>query len=284
MALKNFIPPIVLNFGRSLRRSFVRVPIYDSYARALAECGAGYSADKLCTVVLEKTKAYRAALNAEPVSHDGAIKNGISLAAGVSIRGKTIRVLDFGGGCGGHYFLFRRLVGRDLRIDWHVVETERMVAVARELETEELHFHPSHDIAAKTTGSDASFDLTLSCSALQYVDDPLRALNQLIDIRSRHIFITRVGMTVGEVGGMIFKQTSKLRDNGPGTYDGIVDAERDISYPVTLLGRNTYEAVIRTKYEIVWSACEEPAAYYVNGESVGYYGIYGQIAEAAGCP
>ena len=56
-----------------------------------------------------------------------------------------INVLDFGGGAGNHYYLARKLIDDNVKINWHVVETDSFVEEINKqgLQSSELKFFTS---------------------------------------------------------------------------------------------------------------------------------------------
>jgi len=214
MHLKEFVPPIVV---RGLKAIFVKKEtkegerIFNSYESAIAECKSGYEEDSLVTVVYEKTKRYRDALSQKPLRVD---MSSLRTFVGLSLpnSGKNLNVLDFGGACGAHYFLAKSLFVDRVRLRWHVVETPKMVNIARNLETDELKFY---DNLEKATNELGKIDIVFTSGALQYVPKPYEMLVKLTECGASSLFITRVGLST-LTNEFIVVQTSNLSSNGPG--------------------------------------------------------------------
>ena len=146
-----------------------------------------------------KTLIYRDRLSsASPLLLNGStIETLLAAAYARAGPGTTLRVIDFGGACGAHYFAARAFFGdrAALHIRWQVVETSTMVNRARELQNEELTFATSLSETRLATGD---LDLTHSAGALQYVRDPARQLAELVDCGGRFLMLSRVGVTRGD--------------------------------------------------------------------------------------
>jgi hypothetical protein len=145
----------------------------------------------------------------------------------------VMRVLDVGGGAGFHFFIAKAAIFGDSEeersnggrarsnskksvideLQWRVVETPSMVkgAKAKGLEERGLRFFDNIRAAARSLGP---VDLLLASSSLQYFPDPIAALNEMIDVKARYVFITRTPLSLH--GAIRTMQTSSLGDNGPG--------------------------------------------------------------------
>jgi putative methyltransferase (TIGR04325 family) len=110
---------------------------------------SGYNDPALVDFIFEKTKSIR---HFEPWPEMSGITS----------------VLDFGGGCGHHFF---RAVRQSPAIRWAVVETPDMVKRASELETDGLRFFSDISSALAWLGAPQ----VVHCNgALQFTDDPAR--------------------------------------------------------------------------------------------------------------
>jgi putative methyltransferase (TIGR04325 family) len=97
----------------------------------------------------------------------------------------SLRVIDFGGAMGIHYFEVRRYLS--LPVNWHVVELARTARRGNEIfANDELRFHDS----LKDVGG--SGDVVLASGSLQYTSDPCRSLSSLQALDPRWMIVDRV--------------------------------------------------------------------------------------------
>jgi len=169
-----------------------------------------YEADTLIELVYQKSVAFNrtTALDLGMGSERLLLAVGIALAEGE--RGEPCRVLDFGGACGVHHTL-AALMFPDAAFRWAVVETPSMVRKARSLETESLKFFESIKAAAAWLDS---VDLVNSNSALQYVEDPLAIIHELLALAPKVLLWERMMLSSGATH--VDRQRSMLFDHGPG--------------------------------------------------------------------
>lgn len=153
----------------------IQIEFYETYGDAQKACtGLGYEDDGLVRVVFEKTRLTKEyMLSGEmPLSEYGTQSLLAVLMAWHQIGDRNkLRVIDYGGACGAHYFQIRPFLPRDIQLDWVVVETPPMVEKAGSFETSELHFADSMREAQERL---QNVDLLHSSGTLQYVPDPLK--------------------------------------------------------------------------------------------------------------
>jgi hypothetical protein len=78
------------------------IEIFQSFAAARAACGRGYDDGDLAEVIAYKTSL---AFDSRQVAPEQALNSIIALGIrAAKITDRPLRVLDFGGGCGFHYF------------------------------------------------------------------------------------------------------------------------------------------------------------------------------------
>lgn len=177
---------------------------------------------------------------------------------------RALKVLDFGGGAGHHFYSMVDTILHKV-VCWTVVETRSMVASATKLNTDDrLNFEDS-----LLNIADVEYDLILASSSIQYSLDPLKTLNELINIESRYIFITR--MPVWEFPTKTLRQKSALSSNGPGRQlyelnDGIVE------YELTILNRELFESYFENRYETIFRSLETEGVHQIDGKLVHQYG------------
>lgn len=118
--------------------------IFENWTTALeASTDHGYENAKLGKLILDKTVDYRTKLEKPSVRLNNSEIQSLTavglLLSETSISDK-VKVIDFGGACGAHYFLVKRFFD-NIEFDWKVVETKTLAHFAQELKTSELSFH-----------------------------------------------------------------------------------------------------------------------------------------------
>jgi putative methyltransferase (TIGR04325 family) len=240
---------------------------YSSYNEALLQCNNGYSSEYLSDVVYEKTKRFRDDIYTQkPLIADYTISRQLVVLSILS-KNKLLRVVDFGGACGTHYFIANHFLKGSLKITWHVVETHNMVQRGRLLEDGQLRFF---DDIQEAIAASQGVDLLFSSSALQYVTNPLETIDNIINCGAEYIFLTRLPLSEHNIGQVITMQTSNYGGNGPGPLpDGMKDGI--VRYPITLIEKKLLESRMKERYEelIVF---EEGLTHYYKGEKINSFG------------
>jgi putative methyltransferase (TIGR04325 family) len=267
---KQWIPPILLQHALQIRSPTVR---YGSFEEAMAACGMGYESRSLTEVVVKKNLRLRREMHAAEAAGQGAHLDLSAVrtlvALGLCKRGRTLNVLDFGGGAGTHYLIARAALGPEVSLRWNVVESSEMVHAANVMADGQLRFYDDLEPAREDLGQ---IDLVLASSALQYVRDPFDTLRRLTTLGARSIFITRTPFSADE-GTHFFRQESLLSDNGPGPLpQGQADAK--VHYPLTLVPRSRVERALSDSYAIRLRLSEERDVRLVPGVTTSMYGYY----------
>jgi putative methyltransferase (TIGR04325 family) len=229
---------------------------FASHREAAAHCeGFGYETTELVELIFQKTEAYRARCSRSGPPTMGLPESLLLAALGMAIGRDpgVVRVLDFGGACGAHYFLTRAIFPGSPRLDWRVVETPAMFARAAALGDDELRFFPS--IEAATEGFD-DVDVVHSSSALQYTANPAEVLDSLLNLKAPMIVLTRLPLTTA-AAPRIEIQESRLIDNGPGPVPpGIQVADKRARYPITFLPQAAFEAQFARAYALTTNVAD----------------------------
>jgi putative methyltransferase (TIGR04325 family) len=267
MGIKEFIPPVLID---AIRRN-KKIKKYGSYSEALKACSTdAYQNARLCEIVARKTEIYIQQLKHKPYRVNPGnvfLANTINfLALGRGMN--SISVLDFGGGCGAHYFEIRALIPRTLQINWNVVETPAMIQAAKSHipPTDELHFYSLiEEVKGKT-------DLVHSSSALQYVPEPYAFTKKLLELNSEFIFVNRM-MFNQQDQDLITVQQSLLSSNGPGKMPpGLKDDL--ISYPHTTMSLNKFNKLFnQAGYSEEFEFDESSGSYALGKEQIVGKGI-----------
>jgi len=241
---------------RALKKAFRRTskvalaPNYANFFDALAECGDGYMSSDIADVVCAKTaRLMSASSNELPPA-------GVQLAA-AALAGRTspVKVIDVGGAAGAHYLSLRPLIHPAVGLEWVVVETQEMVLAARKLpHSTETQFESS--LEAALARLEDGPDLLLASGVLMCLPDPISALKAFVGTGARTIVFTRTGLSPDDET-RIMVQSSRLSENGPGPLpEGFVD--QTVRYPNTFIPQAEFEKILKSRYEIRYSAIESP--------------------------
>jgi putative methyltransferase (TIGR04325 family) len=226
--------------------------IYPDFETAQRACPGGYGYDlpTLAKSVVRKNTAYKFELNKLNILESQAARTllGISMAR----SSNCLRVLDFGGGGGYHFWLVQKIFGEYLNLSWNVVETPVMCSEARELETAELKFASSIEEAKETL---KNIDLVFASSSLQYTPNPSQTIQDLIEVSPRYLYITRTPFSLGN-NRVVTIQKSLLSENGPGPLPSGYD-DQPLYYPITFEPLSKVEEIISKKYKIIFKLAEE---------------------------
>ena len=216
--------------------------LFSTYEAARRASSQAYSSSQLPETIARSTAAYRDRMDeilSQPLT--AIVARRLLAYEWCQPRGE-FNVLDFGGAAGQHYVEARAYLPPDLDIRWHVVETEEMVAAARCFESDSLKFFITVEEAAESLAP----HLVFSSGALQCVPDPLGQLRELMRIQSQYLFLTRLSLCAASPVRYIVGK-SKLQDHGP-----IPDLSLNtvVSYPLTILPVDEFEACLKEHYEI----------------------------------
>jgi putative methyltransferase (TIGR04325 family) len=112
---------------------------------------------------------------------------------------EVLRVLDFGGGCGGYYRHFRTLLPPSLRLDWMVVENGSLVEAVRQRVDIRL-LSPDNELSLVADLAEARerhFDLVLASGSLGYVRNPSRTFAALAGLDAPFMAVNRFPVFAG---------------------------------------------------------------------------------------
>lgn len=239
---------------------------YENYLTALQFCtNNAYQNIELCNMIADKTIIYKETLTSKP--YNLSPTNVFLLAAVnqyiVTHSKKELKVLDFGGACGAHYFEMKRFIKHDIDLKWYVVETEQMVksAMDKGLQNNELKFISSiEDISEK-------IDFIHSSSALQYVPDPYQFTKTLINLNADYVFFNRMMFNESD-RDFVTIQHSPLSSNGPGKMPKDY-TDKIISYPHTTISLPKFDLMFaENNYSTDWIFDEPSGSYKINDEKI----------------
>jgi putative methyltransferase (TIGR04325 family) len=268
--LRDFVPPILLNVVRKATRKEQCFGMYPSYEDAARVCLKGYEDEDLLRVIYEKTVRLKDGLRSPkpPIIDFSTLRPLVAL--GLALKKEEIRVIDFGGACGVHYFTAKAVFGERIKLAWRVVETEGLVRKSKALENDELRFFSDLGSAKADL---SSVDLFFSAGALQYLASPCEALEALAACQAKNIFLSRLGLTTG-MKELITVQRSMLSYNGLGALpEGITD--REVLYPLVLSRKDRVEQILNKKYDLRMQMNEDKGAYRWANHSIDLYGYWG---------
>ena len=239
--------------------------VYSSYEAALEDAD-GFDNLLLTNVIVTKGKKFAENLKTDKTIDLMMLRTAIGITS--VLKSNSLKVLDFGGAAGAHYFITRSLLDDDIKIDWRIVETTAMVneAAQQGLQNEELAFYDSIDAALQGD----EFDLVFASSSVHYTPQPYDVLKTLLSVKFKKFMLTRTAIANDE---KVLLQKSTLSGNGIGPIPeelGIKD--RSISYPVTILCERKVEGIIKSYGEIQLQIKEEKKVLHTDTESFGYCG------------
>lgn len=189
--IKNIISPTLLSYiRRNVLHLYGFFGDYPSYGDAMKHCG-GYESDSVVQRVAANARTRKYSLwiddrTRQLLSAFAYISNGIEK------RG-SMNVLDFGGGLGDHYAIFKNFFGGKIKFKWMICETPAMAQAGKnEFSNSELFFI---DKIAQAEDSGILFDAILASSSLQYVDDPDKYFNDLSQLKAKFIILNRLPFT-----------------------------------------------------------------------------------------
>jgi putative methyltransferase (TIGR04325 family) len=266
MKLQRLIPPIV--FDRLVKNKpkphLNDYEQFESYEQADQSCkGKGYEEGTLLRVIRRKTEIYREQLACSFPRRIGVGELQLLSVVGLLAGQEHIRVLDFGGACGAHYFLIRSVLEKQsaLRLTWHVVETPGMVKAAKGLESDELRFFSSLREAVTQL---ESADVVFSSGAIQCVPNPYKALEEMVACKAKYIVLSSLGLTTGP-SDVVVVHTSTLSMNGPGALPAEFE-DATCKYPFTFPARDRINGVLHSSYKASIEVPDNSGVFPVNNQ------------------
>jgi putative methyltransferase (TIGR04325 family) len=231
--------------------------VFPDYDTALESCGSGYNDALVADVV-----AYKTALPVDvwQLAPEQAVNSMLAVGfAAAEIANRPMNVIDFGGGCGFHYFRLAPAMRLPLR--WAIVETPTMAERAVKLAQGRFEVFTEVGVAARSLGE---IDIVHASGAVQYVPGPLATLKTLVTLRARYFLLARFPCWTGQEAVSV--QTAFLAENGigpmpPGTTD------RQYRFPITF---SNIKDVMRTLdgYDLVLGTDSPSAAYEFRGQTI----------------
>jgi putative methyltransferase (TIGR04325 family) len=256
---------LIKKIAQKLFFSGNKIKTYPSYQAAMQDATqSGYEDQALIEVVFTKTKLYQQKL--EQVAHSEIdFKTANLLFAILNIQKEEVRILDFGGACGVHYFEVRKLLPQNIKLKWIVVETPAMVAKAKELSNSELSFANNFLEASKPLGN---IDLLHTSGTLQCVGDPFQFLKQMVETRASYLLFNRMGFTLKNEPITVLHE-SFLWEHGVGKLPDNKAYHQIAKYPYSYLPKQKFDELITTaQYELLIEFGDESGFSPINNEPI----------------
>lgn len=249
-------------FGR-----FFPAKLYKSYEDAIKDCSQkGYENEAIIELVVQKRRRmglpqYADLLKQIPLGMI-LLTNTILKAASESAL-KTVRVIDFGGGDGGHYLQVRRFLQRNIALEWIVVETPAMVAAMKEFETPELKFMDNFEQAIETFGGIEVFHTS---GTLQSVPTPYAFLEKFCNAKAPFMVFNRQSLALGDKE-LVSVQLSLLSWHGWAAIK-VNLPDFVVKYPHTSIRKSRFEEIVSKYYDVVNRFDENSGAYKIGNHKV----------------
>jgi putative methyltransferase (TIGR04325 family) len=154
------------------------------------------------------------------------------IALSLCSKKQDLVVLDFGGGAGIHYDIFKQ-TNPEVSVTWLIVETSTMKQSAQQRKPEVEYFTNIDDLMSKYQQIDCVF----ANSSIQYVDDPLTLIDNIVSLSPEIFVMARTAMHENVSFQSI--QRSRLEANGPGMKKSSL-GNIEISYPISVLCEQEY--------------------------------------------
>jgi putative methyltransferase (TIGR04325 family) len=179
-------------------------------------------------------------------------------------EGDEIRILDFGGAAGAHYFNMRSLVSKSIKLKWVVVETEEMVRQAEQrLSSDELSFVTTIEQAAESL---RRVDLVTTSGAVQYLSDPIAYVRKLVSCEASYISFDRLCLTRGTKDLYVTHKTF-VGAHGPGPAPSDVQ-KKTVNVPSVIVQLPAFLVSIQERYSIIATQDDNSGVLPIPGEDV----------------
>lgn len=208
MLYQQLVPPIAKTL---LRKILPPIKVYKDYERiqnALKKY-QGYDSDALIDIVLHKTKKYIENLHKEPPLLENHHLFLLTILGIIANKSK-LKVLDFGGAFGTHYFIAKTFFPEH-SFEWTVIELPQVVQRAEVLKNAELTFLDlGNDFTQKF-----EVDLVLTSGTLQHMPQPMKALAFLTAQQAPFLALLRLGLNMSFNDVWVIHK-ARFQDCGPG--------------------------------------------------------------------
>jgi putative methyltransferase (TIGR04325 family) len=191
---KNWMPPAAISILKHFFRKGVRFEgNYKSWEKALAKC-SGYDDENILSKVLDSTLKVKRGIAVferdsvlfDEIEYAWPVLSGLLWMAARN-NGK-LNVLDFGGSLGSSYFQNRKFLQHLPEVRWNVVEQKHYVLAGKKhIQDDSLRFyHAIEECLAENKPN-----VVLLSSVLQYLPNPVRVMNLLLEIQAETLILDR---------------------------------------------------------------------------------------------
>lgn len=255
-----------MTFRKRIIHLLIKEKTYKSYQEAALRCQKElYEQAPIVHLVTKRARQFRNKLsvNGTPchIGNVGAlcILDAINRLTTAHQSG-PITVLDFGGGDGSYYWQVRKSLPDNILLRWCVVETPAMATAMKTFATDELCFASS--IPESMQKAAGRIDIVFSSGAIQYTENPWKALADLFAVEATYIIFNRQSLSLEDFD-IISIQRSLLSWHSEGPVpEGFKD--RLIKYPHTSIRLSTFEKKLKEKYKILYTFPESTGIKHVN--------------------
>ncbi len=239
---------------------------YKNYSDALKDCfSKGYESNVVIDFVMEKAKRHRQMFNAStPNITNLNVLSLLSLINALAARNKTIRVIDFGGGDGGHYLQIRQLISEKITLNWQVVETSDMVKALQPFSTNELSFCDDLDEAIR---KGEEIDIIYTAGTLQYTPNPYAFIEKMTQSSADYLIFNRQTLNANPLD-LITIQRSLLSWHGSSDVSNVTFTDCEIRYPVTNMSVQKFEDIVQKKYALLYTFDDLSGMIKVRNEKI----------------
>ena len=145
----------------------------------------------------------------------------------------SLNVLDFGGSLGSSYYQNKRFLDDLKQVNWYIVEQENFVKVGLETFSDDrLHFYYSIDECLKSH----DIDVILLSSVLQYIEEPYKLLEIIINKNFKYI---------------IFDRTAFITKADRVTIQKVHPAIYKASYPCWFFNESKFISFMKEDYDLI---------------------------------
>jgi putative methyltransferase (TIGR04325 family) len=245
-----------------------RIKLFDTRELANSQIEDGYESQILVNSVIRKTQIFERAIKKDSIRLD---LSSLRILVAITLLhpiNRKIKILDLGGAAGFHYLVAKKLTKNEY--DWHVIETPLMCETANhsKLKNNELTFCSLANLNQK------QFDLLFSSSSLQYMDNPLEVLKNILTLKPKFLFITRTPMSNAQ--SFFYVQESLLSSNGPGPLPEDLKNQL-VRYPISILPKSEYLNLITEHYSVIAEVDEGVWGPTIRGEKIKMFGFIAKL-------
>ena len=203
---RDWLPPAIVRAIQHVRGGSISFHgNYSTWDEAINQC-TGYDAEQILSKVLEATirvKSGEAAYERDSVEFDR-IEYAWPITAGLmwsaAQNGGRMDVLDFGGALGSSYFQNRFFLAELSQVRWSVIEQSHYVEAGRKyIEDDRLRFYKTIDECLL----ERQPNVLVFSSVLQYLSEPIKILNNLLDLNFEYLLIDRTPILNEQLSALI---------------------------------------------------------------------------------